>query len=1002
MPALVVAGLLLVAPATAQVDGSRTVPRQKYFNMFPLYFAGEYGDALKGFRTAARSGVRSTEGRWIDSICYHTMLGECFYQMGELDQALEQYNSALKLFVAHQGWMQRVRFPSQITRSSSIRASSIPWGRSTRRATKGHIPDKLVSLQGRFDNKQVVRRGGVLAAPEYVPVQVQEIVRCVAVSLRRRRELMGPACPYDPLTTQLVTILSGRPGPANHWSQGWIDVLLGLAYACDDKPVQAMEHLNRGIVLAARFDHVLTPIVLLELGKLAMQDGKFEVASGLLLEATFAAVDFEQADVIEEAFRYAAMIHLVTNQPGMYPPLAPAANWARVHKLRALQASLLVLAAEHFTLTGNIGRATGALKEATGVLARRQMREGAIGASYQFMTALTQYRRGDVAGGDVSLAAAMGFQQKGSRRLFQIALVDSWYLSGAVSPRVAGQLFEVVLRDATPADWSAEPMEALAVCVTPHIVPLQHWFKVAYDRRNFDTAIEIADRIRRHRFHTSLPLGGRLLSLRWILEADPNAIEESDLLRRQDLLDKYPNYAELSAQARKIRAALRAKPAVLDDGQAARAQSDLYRQLADVSAAQEVILREIAVRREPADFMFPPVRDTKHVQEGLSDGQVILNFFNLGPTVYVFAISREKYSQWQLESPGRVRKQVADTLREIGMYDKNSALNTDQLQNSAWSAIGADLMSQFLQNAKPGIWDKYDELIVIPDGVLWYLPFELLQVTDNDEQHPLIDKVRIRYAPTLGLALPDGRGRKPEARTVIVGGELFNREDDSIAEQSINDLLAALPGAAVLPSTPAGPSSLMATDWDRLVVLDDIDDGDVGPYGWSPAQLDRERPGSTLASWFTLPWGAPDQLLLPGFHTAAEDGLKKKAAAADGSEIFLSLCGLMSTGTRTILLSRWRTGGQAAYDLTRELAQELPHTSASEAWHRSVQLLMQTERDPEREPRIRWTSATEPLSGDHPFFWAGYLLVDSAGGPPVEEQQQPGQPVLEVQPVAGE
>ena len=47
----------------------------------------------------------------------------------------------------------------------------------------------------------------------------------------------------------------------------------------------------------------------------------------------------------------------------------------------------------------------------------------------------------------------------------------------------------------------------------------------------------------------------------------------------------------------------------------------------------------------------------------------------------------------------------------------------------------------------------------------------------------------------------------------------------------------------------------------------------------------------------------------------------------------------MSTGVRTILISRWRPAGQSSFDLVREFAQEVPHTSAAEAWQRAVQIM---------------------------------------------------------------
>ena len=49
-----------------------------------------------------------------------------------------------------------------------------------------------------------------------------------------------------------------------------------------------------------------------------------------------------------------------------------------------------------------------------------------------------------------------------------------------------------------------------------------------------------------------------------------------------------------------------------------------------------------------------------------------------------------------------------------------------------------------------------------------------------------------------------------------------------------------------------------------------------------------------------------DQVVLPGFHTPAETGLKRTAT---GEEMFQAVCGLMASGCRTVVLSRSRIRG---------------------------------------------------------------------------------------------
>jgi hypothetical protein len=89
----------------------------------------------------------------------------------------------------------------------------------------------------------------------------------------------------------------------------------------------------------------------------------------------------------------------------------------------------------------------------------------------------------------------------------------------------------------------------------------------------------------------------------------------------------------------------------------------------------------------------------------------------------------------------------------------------------------------------------------------------------------------------------------------------------------------------------------------------------------------------------------------------------------------------MSAGAETLLLSRWRVGGQSTLDLVREFVRELPHTGAADAWQRSVQLAMEMPIDPLSELRVQAGKEPVALTAAHPFFWAGYLVVDSGWRP---------------------
>jgi hypothetical protein len=223
---------------------------------------------------------------------------------------------------------------------------------------------------------------------------------------------------------------------------------------------------------------------------------------------------------------------------------------------------------------------------------------------------------------------------------------------------------------------------------------------------------------------------------------------------------------------------------------------------------------------------------------------------------------------------------------------------------------------------------------------------------------------------------------------------LHPRDDGDLAQTQFAQLQKVLPHASAIRSPLPAASPTYGALFDALVVFDDIAVGKKGAYEWSPLQLDRSEAAGALSQWFALPWKSPLQIILPGFHTPAETSLRTATSGLAGSEMFLSVCGLMSTGTRTVLISRWRVGGQSSYELVSQFLQEMPFASAADAWQRSVQLLMETPVDFNRETRVKPTPGMGPMTAHHPFFWAGYMLVDTGWTPQKAEKPPAAAPVI--------
>ena len=365
----------------------------------------------------------------------------------------------------------------------------------------------------------------------------------------------------------------------------------------------------------------------------------------------------------------------------------------------------------------------------------------------------------------------------------------------------------------------------------------------------------------------------------------------------------------------------------------------------------------------------------------MPDDQLILAYLVTDRRVTAFAISKEKFTLWPIESPGSIGKGLADLLKLWGITEKKIGVDADILAGGKWQDTAATLLKDLTNSNKPEMWDAYREVVIVPDGLLWYVPFDALQIARGQEFEPLLGKVRLRYVPTAGLANASGLVRKPHMRTAAVVGKLHLQQDDQVGADAWAGIRQVLPDAQRLGDVLPGPSSLLAAACDRAVVLCDLEQKTRGPYDWAPLHVDRNKAGGSLDSWLTLPWQGPAELILPGFHTQAETGLKR---GANGSEVFLPVCGLMAAGARSILLTRWSAAGQSTYDLVREYLQELPYASAAEAWHRSVELARGNPLDPAREPRLNRSGVKGDPTADHPFFWAGFLLIDSGTRPAPE------------------
>ena len=996
-------GQAVILPGRQNTTGSalgRGYPNITYYNAYQYIAEGDFYSASQLFENAGRSAVRSPQGRWIDSICYYAMLGESYYQLGQYEQALKSFDDALRLCVRHQGWMRLVDYPNVVIADRNLARLRLTWGPSARAPVAGRFDRNLKLLRGRLDNENVLRQGGVVQLPEFALVNVHEIVRCTSLALRRRIDILGPICRQDELTSSLVTALEGRIGKANHWSQAWVNIQRGLAQAGAERFDEARKSLNAAIVVAGKFDHPLTATALLELGKMELRRGENAAAVPLLFEASMAAAMFEQPLELEESLRLLGIAHVLTGAQEPHPALTAAIPWInRQRNLgRFVQSSCLMTLADSLVHLEKPVEAAEALKKAKQGIRRKAALNDRLKSRVRFLEAQIASQKGKVDLSKTALQDALESQRTTSIGLFRAALVDRRFEEGSFTDRVGAMLYELILADPQASDWQQNPLETFALLTTDRTRSFENWFQAVLAREDTQKAIEIADHMRRREFYSSLPMGGRLLSLRWMLDGPSAILDAETKINRQDLLTRAPKFSEYQAEVEPLRRQLSAMPVAVADEQRAEV-TEICKKIYALSNKQENLLHKIALKREHSPLLFPQIAKVETIQERLVKNELLLIFVKSGNDLHAFMLSAEKYANWKVTAPEEIKRTLVKLNKALGNQDSNASISTDQFARMDWRPLAEQLRDQlFLDADKPadrqqfGFWNRFDRLVIVPDDIIWHVPFEILLVPDKDAPDngartriPLIEKTKIRYLPLASLSIPDNRPDLRSRDIPVLVGELYPRSG-SVTGDHFGEWQQSLTNLTALPEKLPAPSGIMRIAWDRLVVLDDLDNRKFTGHDWQPATTGKPSSIGKMAQWMKLPWGGPQEVLLPGFHTGAEDAFKKPD---DGKSLFLASTALMASGAKTALLSRWRSGGATSFSLLREYLQERTDLSPTQAWQRAVHVVRPSPVDADLEPRVNISRKVETeVTAEHPFFWAGYILFDRSERPKVENPEQ--------------
>ena len=247
--------------AKLQAQGSSGYPRADYWAAMAEFNEGEFRSAATAFNRTSR--IKTAEGEWIDGICHRAMLGECFYQMGQSRQALQQYDMALSLFASNPQWMMRLYMPNVMPQSFRS-TRKVTWGPSSRQMALGKTPSSVTIFRGRLDNFLVLQQGGTV----HTKCSCRSTLKLfdVLVCQFDAEPSLGVTCrlsPHEPCGGSI----RNTSGSTQSLDSGVGRLMLGLAKHSVGDSQAAVVELQSSISFG-RMDHELG-LALLELGKLA-------------------------------------------------------------------------------------------------------------------------------------------------------------------------------------------------------------------------------------------------------------------------------------------------------------------------------------------------------------------------------------------------------------------------------------------------------------------------------------------------------------------------------------------------------------------------------------------------------------------------------------------------------------------------------------------------------------------------------------------------------------
>ncbi len=956
------------------------LPRAEYYVARELYRVGRTLEAADGFQAALNRARRLGEGRWVDSIPPLIMLGECYYQQGNLALALEQYDAALMLALANPSWIDQVEVQMEQLAELDSATRSIQWFPKSR-PTKTVIVPAGLQLSVDPTQAQVTPQGGVIAPVSLVTqLDVTEVIRTLGIALMRRWEVLGPLAKHSPLAAPLETLFSRQPSQSVPWLVTSWRVLQGITSLASSGRADGRQLLRDGTLIANQADYYLSPLALLVLGKLDAREGNYPAAIINFQDATLLAAQFEQYACMAEAVDNLSACAAATGRVDLLDPLGRLATWAN-KKSGSVQVAALVGAGELSVLAADFASADKLLRQVAVVLRGREVALPRAQAQLSFVSASLAFAQNRGTLGISNLDAALKFMRGSAatgavvESIFQAQLTLDLLASQALNAIEVEQVLLETVAEPSPVDWELNPLKTLAELSTAREPAFIRLLELAIARKaTVDEVLDLIDRIERQRLYEALPLGGRLHSWRYALAALPQQLspENRQVVDRE--LQRQPSLIAAGQRIAALVAQLRNAPMPLDERKLPADAKKAFTELEELASQHESHLALLSLKRIGLDRMAPPTANLQGIQQRLEEHDLVLAMVLGGQQVFGLAITADKTHQWQVSDADKLTTTLAALFSEIGVVrDGKPSQPAEALApTAAWRVTAEKLSAQLFPAEVQAMVDTCERVIMIPHDQLWYVPYELLPHGANAGNPPWIVRQAVTYVPTLG-SIELAFSTKPTINetTGIVGN--FFALDAASNEAAAAAIAQAVPNSHSVnlnPKVSVPSATWLRLKTDQLWVATLVESFD---NGWETPILPLGKPNqASVGKWLDTPQTSPAIVLLPGLQTGLSQGKPTR-----GNDLFLPICAMLYSGTKTTCLSRWPVGGSSAKTFLQRELEELQTERPSDALRRGVLAQWPEQFLISDEPSLLPAAKESPplISGSHPLLWSGYMSV---------------------------